>query len=49
MTENTMPTNEKQPRNRLALPSAMGTATVLFHFLFCMLLSSVLPPIVTSV
>ena len=26
----------------LALPSAFGTATVLFHFLFCMLMSSVL-------
>ena len=42
MTEKPIPTNEKRQRTRLALPSAMGTATVLFHFLFCMLLSSVL-------
>lgn len=37
-----MPETNQQPSPRLALPSAMGTATVLFHFLFCMLLSSVL-------
>ena len=37
-----MPETNQQPSSRLALPSAMGTATVLFHFLFCMLLSSVL-------
>ena len=37
-----MPVTSKQFSPRLSLPSAMGTATVLFHFLFCMLLSSVL-------
>ena len=37
-----MTDKDKQFQQDLALPSVMSTATVLFHFLYCMLLSSVL-------